>query len=265
MNISLFWQITKRSYQRYLTYRTATLAGLVTNFFFGILRAAVLVALYGNLTEVEGISISAAITFAAMTQAVIGYLSLFSWFDLMVTVYTGEIASDLLKPMSFIGYWMAKDLGRAIVQLFFRGFIVMAGYALLFDLTWPKSFVQWLAVCVTLILSWLISFLWRFQVNLASFWTPNARGILRLFFTLSWFFTGFLMPLRFFPDWVIKISYLTPFPHMLNTVVEVYLGVLNGTEIIYAIVFQLFWVITLVFTAQVTLRAGIRRLVILGG
>ena len=142
MNITLFWQITKHSYQRYLTYRTATLTGLVTNFFFGILRASALVALFGNQTEVEGISISAAITYAAMTQSVIGYLSLFSWFDLMVTVYTGEIASDLLKPMSFIGYWMAKDLGRAIAQLIFRGFAVMAGYALLFDLTWPKSLAQ---------------------------------------------------------------------------------------------------------------------------
>ena len=55
-----------------------------------------MVALYGNQTDVEGISISAAITYAAMTQLVIGYLSLFSWLDLMVTVYTGEIAFDLL-------------------------------------------------------------------------------------------------------------------------------------------------------------------------
>ena len=35
-----------RAIQRQLTYRAATLAGLATNFFFGLLRAAVLVALY---------------------------------------------------------------------------------------------------------------------------------------------------------------------------------------------------------------------------
>lgn len=265
MNIFLFWQITKRSYQRYITYRAATLAGLVTNLFFGILRASILVALYGTQTEVEGISVNAAITYAAMTQAVIGYLSLFSWFDLMVTVYTGEVASDLLKPMSFVGFWMAKDLGRAIVQLIFRGFTLMVGYALIFDLIWPQGINQWIAVCATLVLSWMISFLWRFWVNLASFWTPNARGILRLFYILSWFFSGFLMPLRFFPDWIIRLSYLTPFPHMLNTVVEVYLGVLQGPELIEAIAFQLFWIILLLLVAQVTLRAGVRRLVILGG
>jgi len=265
MSIQLFWEITKRSYQRYLTYRAATLAGLVTNFFFGILRASILVALYGIQTEVEGITLQGAITYAALTQAVIGYLSLFNWFDLMVTVYTGEVSSDLLKPMNFIGYWMARDLGRAIVQFVFRGLIVMAGYALLFDLAWPQSLSQWLAVGVTLLFSWILSFLWRFLINLAAFWTPNARGILRFFFVLSWFFTGFLMPLRFFPDWIIKLSYLTPFPHMLNTVVEIYLGVLQGPELIQALLMQIFWIISLWLAAHLVLRAGVRRLVILGG
>jgi ABC-2 type transport system permease protein len=265
MNIQLFWEITKRSYQRYLTYRAATLAGLVTNFFFGILRASILVALYDMQTEVEGITLQGAVTYAAMTQATIGLLSLFNWYDVMNSVYSGEIGSDLLKPMNFIRYWMAVDLGRAVVQLVFRGLIVVAGYAFIFDLVWPQKTSQWLAFGVALLFSWLISFLWRFLINLVSFWTPNAMGILRFLFTLSWFFSGFLMPLRFFPDWVIKISYLTPFPLILNTVIEIYLGVIQGPEVLFAIVLQVLWVCILWLSSVFVLRAGVRRLVILGG
>jgi ABC-2 type transport system permease protein len=265
MSTQLFWQITKRSYQRYLTYRAATLAGLLTNLFFGILRASILVALYGAQSEVDGITTNAAVTYAAMSQALIGYLSMFRWNDLMETVYTGEVAVDLLKPINYLGFWMAKDLGRATMQLVFRGITLMAGYALLFDLVWPKGYLHWLAVFVTLILSWLISFLWRFLINLAAFWTPNARGIIGLFSTFSLFFSGFLMPLRFFPEWVIKISYLTPFPHMLNTVVEVYLGILQRTDLVYALTFQFLWIFILFLAVHFTFRAGIRRLVILGG
>ena len=73
------------------------------------------------------------------------------------------------------------------------------------------------------------------------------------------------MPLRFFPDWVIKLSYLTPFPHMLNTVVEIYLGVVQGPALIQVLAFQIFWIIGLLLAAQLCLRAGVRRLVILGG
>lgn len=265
MNIRLFWEITKRSYQRYLTYRAATVAGLVTNFFFGILRASILVALYGMQTEVEGITLQGAITYAAMTQALIGFLSLFNWYDVMRTVYSGEVGSDLLKPMNFIRYWMAVDLGRAFVQLVFRGLIVIAGYALIFDLVWPQQANQWLAFGVALFFSWLISFLWRFLINLVSFWTPNAVGILRFIFALSWFFSGFLMPLRFFPDWVIKLSYLTPFPLILNTVIEIFLGVIQGPGVLQVIALQVLWVFVLWFGAVFVLRAGVRRLVILGG
>ena len=265
MNPQLFWQITRTSYQRHLTYRAATIAGLVTNFFFGILRASVLVALYGPRTSVEGITVQGAITYAALTQAVIGYLSLFSWFELMDTVYTGEIATDLLKPMNYISYWLAKDLGRAVVQFVFRGLVVIAGYALIFDLIWPHGWQQWTALAISLVLSWMISFAFRFLVNLVAFWTPNARGALRFTFIFSWFFSGFLMPLRFFPDWVIKLSYLTPFPHALNTVVEIFLGVVQGPELLQTLLFQLLWIIGMLFAAQLILRAGVRRLVILGG
>jgi ABC-2 type transport system permease protein len=67
----LFWEITKLSIQQHLTYRAATIAGLVTNFFFGILRATIFIALYGKQTSVEGISLQGAITYAALGQALI--------------------------------------------------------------------------------------------------------------------------------------------------------------------------------------------------
>ena len=40
----LYWEVAKRSFQRQLAYRAATLAGLVTNAFFGYLRGAVFMA-----------------------------------------------------------------------------------------------------------------------------------------------------------------------------------------------------------------------------
>ena len=46
----LFWEVVRRSFRRHLTYRAAALAGLVTNIFFGLVRAAVLVAHTGCAT-----------------------------------------------------------------------------------------------------------------------------------------------------------------------------------------------------------------------
>ncbi len=261
----LFFEFVKRSFQRFLTYRAAALAGLVTNFFFGLLRMSILLALYGARQEVAGITVPGIITYTALTQAVIAYLSFFGWFELMNSVHTGEVAADLLKPMGFLAFWMAQDLGRAAVNFLLRGVLIMILYGLIFDLVYPQTAVQWLILALAIIFSWLLSFAWRFLINLAAFWTPNARGIGRFGFILAWFFSGFLMPLRLFPEWVSRIAYLTPFPYMLNTVVEIYLGVLSEAAMARALAMQLLWIVGLLLLAQLIFRSAVRRLVILGG
>jgi ABC-2 type transport system permease protein len=261
----LLWELVALSFRLQLTYRTANWAGLATNFFFGLLRAAVLLALYGTRQQIAGVPLAAAITYTGLTQGVIAYLSLFGWWDVMNSVYSGDISSDLLKPLNYLIYWLARDLGRAIASLFVRGLTMIFAYALLFDITLPHSIWQWLALVVALTLSWLVSFSWRFLVNLAAFWTPDARGVGRFAYTLSWFLSGFLMPLRFFPDWFVQLCRWTPFPSMVNTTIEVYLGVLTGPEIVQALLAQLLWAGFLLTACQLTLRAGVRRLVIQGG
>ena len=263
--MQLFWAITKRSFQRHLTYRAATLAGLATNLFFGLLRAAVLIALYNARPEVAGITMQEAITYTGLTQAIIAYISIFGWYDLMQSVYDGDVAVDLLKPMNYFAFWLAQDVGRAVINLLLRGLTIMLIYALIFNLTWPTAPVQWLALVSALALALLVSFAWRFLVNLAAFWTPNARGIGRFAFGITWVLSGFYMPLRYFPDWFVTLCQLTPFPAMVNTVVEIYLGLLTGPALLYALLQQVLWLAILIIAGHWVLRAGLRRLVIQGG
>lgn len=261
----VFWEVAKLSFQRHLTYRAAAMAGLATNFFFGLVRAAVLIALYGARQEVADISLTDAVTFAGLSQAVIGFLSMFSWYDVMNSVYTGDVAGDLLKPMDYFSFWLAQDLGRAVVGLLLRGLTIMAAFALIFNITTPESAGQWLALVAAMAFAWLVSFAWRFLINLAAFWTPNALGIARLFFILSWYLSGFFLPLRYFPDWFVTLCYMTPFPHTVNTIIEVYLGVLSGPAVFQALAAQVMWIVLLVVAGQLLLRAGVRQLVIQGG
>ncbi len=265
LDLRLSWELTRRSFQRHLTYRAATVAGLATNIFFGLLRVAVMMALYGARTEVAGIDLQAAITYTGLAQAVIAYLSIFGWYDLMRSVSSGEVAADLLKPLGYFRYWLAVDLGRAAVALLLRGVTIMLLYALLFEITVPRGLGQWLALLATIILSWLLSFAWRFLVNLAAFWTPNATGVGRFAFGLAWVLSGFFMPLRFFPDWAQVICHLTPFPSMVNTTIEIYLGLLTGRALLWALGVQLFWIVVVAAICQWVLRAGVRKLVIQGG
>lgn len=263
--MKLFFALVKLSFQRQLSYRTATLSGLATNLYFGLLRAMVIIALYGVEKQVAGITLSGAITYTGISQAAIAYLSLFGWYDLMNTVSSGEVGSDLLKPMGYLYFWMAQDFGRALFQILGRSLPILLFYAWFFDLTYPASLLSWLNFISVLLLAWLVSFAYRFLINLAGFWIPNAFGVGRFFYTLSWFFSGFLMPLRFLPTWFQRICYLTPFPHTINTIVETYLGVIKGPALQQAIINQILWACGLLLISQLVLQAGVRRLVIQGG
>ena len=60
-------------------------------------------------------------TYTAITQAIIAPLMIFGSWEVMRTIQTGQIASDLTKPLDFYGFWLAQDLGRSAFHVLARG------------------------------------------------------------------------------------------------------------------------------------------------
>ncbi len=263
--MNAFLATVRISFRRQLTYRAANLSGLATNLMFGFFRAAVLVTLYNERTIVNGLTIQGAITYAGLSQAVIGYLSLFHWYELMHTVYDGQVSSDLLKPQNFFVYWLGVDTGRALGSFLVRSLPLFLIFVLIYDAVFPQTLLQWLLFLLSLVFAHFISFAWRFLVNLAAFWTPNALGIGRFVFGLSWMFSGIYMPLDLFPDWLAKFSRATPFGAGFYIPIQIFLGVVEDQTVVLSLGLQLFWIIVLVILDHMILSFGIRKLVIQGG
>ena len=263
--MTVLFATIRTSFRRQLTYRAANLSGLVTNLVFGFFRAAVFIALYQDQTSVNGFSVQDAITYAGLTQAIIGFLSFFRWFDLMDTINDGSVGSDLLKPMNYFLYWLGIDIGRAMGTFLIRSLPLFLVFALFYDIVLPTTLLHWGAFLISLILSLLVSFGWRFLVNLAAFWTPNAKGIGRFAFGLSFTFSGFFMPLAFFPDWLANFTRLTPFAASVYIPIQVFIGNVQDGAIFQSLLLQLFWVIGLVILDQIILSFGLKKLVVQGG
>jgi ABC-2 type transport system permease protein len=263
--LKLFWRLVWVSLKQQTTYRAAMLAGLATNLFFGLLRLALLKGLYQDQGVVNNLTLSGSITYIAISQASIAFLFIFGTTDLMKSVASGDVAADLLKPVRLFTMWMAKDLGRALVNLVTRGIFFMLIFQFFSPLVWPQKFSQWILFFISILLGWLVSYAWRFLVNLAAFWTPDAIGVGRAAFAVSQLFSGFMLPLQLFPKGVQQVFQLTPFPSIINTPVEIWLGLTRGADIWLALGLQVFWLAALTWLCQVTVRAGVRRLVIQGG
>ncbi|MFD1730024.1 ABC transporter permease [Deinococcus malanensis] len=246
-------------------YPQAALWGLITNAFFGVLRAAVLLSLFGARPQVAGYTVQDALTYTAMTQLLIAAFSLFGWSELMRTIHRGEVGTELLRPHHFLLFWTAQDAGRAAGQFVLRGVPILLIFALLWPLSWPQGAGGWVLTAVSLLLAWACGFAFRFLVNCAAFWTPDAVGVGRFAWAVLGLSCGFLMPLAFFPGWLRDALAWTPFPSMLNTSVELWLGVRSGPDAWTALATQLAWTAALFAAAEVTLRRGLRRLEVAGG
>lgn len=262
----LYFELAKKSFQRQVAYRTATLAGLITNMFFGVLRASILIAVFNaQVRTVPDYTVRDAITYTGLTQAFIGAVALWGWYDMIKSIKSGEVASDLARPYDYYNFWLAQDLGRSLFQLFTRGALGMLIFIVCFGASVPTSLEQWSLLALSTFLALLLSFSWRFLASAIGFWTTDAVGWMRIASFGILLPTGFMIPLAFMPVWLQTLCYLTPFPGMINTPVDIYLGRAEGGRAVLLIALQVFWLIVLVVVGRLVAYAGRRKLTIQGG
>ncbi len=263
--MQLYLELAKKAFQRQMAYRAANIAGLVTNLFFGALRAAVMMAVFAYRDNVAGYDLTRAITFTGITQALIMPVQLWGWRFVADSIKSGAIVTDLAKPIDLYTFWQARDIGRAVYYLLFRGLPIVILYALVFPIYLPESGGQWALFLLSLTLALLLSFAWNFVVNLSAFWVMDAIGVIRMAGLVHMFLSGFLVPAAFFPPWLRLVSRLTPFPAIVNTPLEVYLGIAQGSQALQQLAEQAIWLLLMMGAGRLILTRGTHKLVIQGG
>jgi viologen exporter family transport system permease protein len=267
--IALYAAVARMAFRRQMAYRTANLAGLATNAFFGFLRASLFVALFQSAAQptISGYDVQAAGSYTWVTQALIMIVNLWGWWDVEATIRTGDVVTDLARPFSYLGYWLARDYGRAAYFALFRGVpgLLIGQLTLPGGLRWPANPGQWLALLASLSLAIAISFAWRFLLNISAFWTTDARGIGGLASALVMFLGGFVVPLRFFPEWVQPLLLSLPFAGIIQIPNDIFIGQLTGVAALQALATQAFWAVVMLGIAHVTVTFAVRRVSVQGG
>jgi ABC-2 type transport system permease protein len=263
--VRLDWELARRGYRRYAAYPVATWAGVFTNTVWGFLLAYVLLALYRGRAEIGGYDAAETVTYVWLGQALIGTLNVFGWTDLAQRIRLGDIATDLARPVHPLRAGLAFDFGRAAYQTVYRGVPPFIVGALVFDLTGPTSPLVAVGFVASVVLAVVVSFAFRVLYNLAAFWLLDYRGPMLLAVTVSLFFSGFVIPVRFFPDWLATLAHATPFPSLVQLPVDVFLGKARGVELVATLVIQAAWGAALLAACYGVFAVGTRRLVVQGG
>jgi ABC-2 type transport system permease protein len=78
-------------------------------------------------------------------------------------------------------------------------------------------------------------------------------------------FSGFIVPLAFFPHWLRVLAYATPFPAMVQMPIDVFVGKAHGGDVVTTLVVQAAWAAGLLVVCRGVFAAGVRKLVVQGG
>lgn len=263
-SLRLDLEIARRGYRRYAGYPAATLAGVFTNTVFGFLRVYVLLAIFAQRDDIGGYDATAAVTYTWLTQALLMTVSVWGY-EFANRIRSGDIATDLVRPVHPVRAALAFDLGRAWYHWVFRGIPPFVLGAFFFEMRLPDSVMTWIAFAVSLTLAVVVSFAWRTIYNSAAFWLTEIRGVGTIALIVSNLLSGFLIPVRFFPDWLAAIANATPFPSMIQVPVDVFLGVTSGIDAVIALGVQIAWAVVLLAGARATFALGVRHLAVQGG
>ena len=241
------------------------MAGCFTNTVFGFLHVYVLLAVVDERGTVGGLGPSQTATFVFLTQGLLAALATFGDVDLGERIRTGAVVVDFHRPVDLERYWLAEDAGRAAFQLGARAVVPMLAGAIVFDLRMPSSALQWSAFLVSVGLALIVSFAIRFLATLSGFWLLDARGAVQLVAAVSMFFSGFVVPVNFFPAWLSHVAYALPFVAILQLPAQVFLGTSSGLGAVGVLVVQLGWAVVLLTLGHVALGRAVRKIVVHGG
>ena len=261
----LYLELARLGYRRYSAYPGATWAGVFTNTFFGFLIAYILLAVFDERATVGSYDAEDAVTYAWLAQGMLMTVYIWGWYELAQRVQTGDVVSDLQRPLDIQAYWLARDLGRAGYHALFRGVPPFVIGSFFFDIRLPGEITLWAAFVVSVVLAVVVSFAFRFIFNLSAFWLLDYRGVGMLAIVVSTFFSGQLIPIAFFPDSLQTVVWALPFASMVQAPIEVFLGHARGLELVGLLALQAFWAVALLGLGRLTMAAGVRKLVVQGG
>jgi ABC-2 type transport system permease protein len=261
----LFWEVTRRAFRRYATYRSAAIGGTITSTVFGIIRASILLAVFRERSDIGGFDAADAVTFAIVGQAMLHMGLMGGHLPLADRIVSGDIVTDLYRPVDLQLFELATDLGRAAYQGLSRCFLTIGVGAIVFDLrvsTEPRLLGLF---AVSLLLANVANFAHKFLVTLTTFWTLDYRAPSQMATVIAMFFSGFAVPVVLFPSWLEDLSRLLPYVGMAQIPLELLLGKLHGTELVAALGSQLVWTVALLLGGRLVLAKATRRVVVQGG
>ena len=251
-----------------LQYKTAALAGLSTQFFWGILYALVYTAFY-EYTSVDSISLKQLMCYVWLNQAFFTLIVIMVKDNqILEQIKNGTVAYELCRPYDLYWWWYLKHLAKRYAACVLRFSPVLIFAFLLpepYRLSLPNSNISFILFLVALFLGTLIITALCMIIQSISFFTYQDKGISSIIYTVGGLLSGFDIPLPLLPEFMLKITEYLPFRLIGDLSQRIYSGNINISYGLKSILLQVIWIIILIVIGKTIMNKALSKVSIQGG
>ncbi|MDA1278910.1 MAG: ABC-2 family transporter protein [Chloroflexi bacterium] len=248
-----------------LQYRSAAVAGIGTQLFWGLIRVMIFEAFFLSSTASQPMELADVITYIWLGQA---FLVVLPWNvdrDLQSMVRSGGVTYELLRPMNVYNAWYWRAVALRTAPTLLRSVPLLVLAALFFDLQAPASLASGLAFVVAMIGAVALSAAFTNLLSIALLWTVSGEGLTYMAPGVVAIFSGNIVPLPFFPDWAQTAIRLLPFSGIVDSPFRLYVGHIPPSDLLLVVAHQLVWTFAFVALGKWMMARSLRRIEFQGG
>jgi ABC-2 type transport system permease protein len=175
-------------------------------------------------------------------------------------VREGEIKRFLIQPIDLVGFLLLARIAHKLVYYV----VAAAPFALVYYICrdyfpgWPAPEV-FAAFLLSLVLAFMVGFFMECSMGMLSFWFLEVTSLLFVYMLFTFFFSGHMFPLEFLPDpWRTIVDFM-PFKYLAYFPTAVFLGKVQGPEVVRGLMIQSSWALLFMFTSRWLMHRGFHR------
>ncbi|KAF0242170.1 MAG: ABC-2 type transport system permease [Planctomycetota bacterium] len=263
--MTAYLAIVSARFRTLLQYRAAAVAGIVTQTFFGVVRLSILEAFFRASTGPQPMTAADMPAYIWLGQALFQMVPWALDRDVAAQIRSGGVAYELLRPVDLYGFWFSRALALRTAPVLLRAAPMVVIAAAFFGMGPPPSVASAAAFAASVLSALLISCALTVLISISMLRTVSGEGASQALLIAVMVFSGLIIPLPFFPEWLQPFVRWCPFSGLLDVPLRIYTGNIPAGEAAVFIARQLAWVVALVALGRVSLSWGLRRLSVLGG
>lgn len=268
--IRIYVSYFKIKFLNEIQYKVAAIAGSCTQFVW----AGMYIMLYTAFLKdgsTSDFSVRQMTTYIWLQQAFFAFFNIWNIDkEIEEQCRLGDIATELVKPISLYSIWHAKSLAKKTAMVSLRALpiliVAMMPFLGQYQIMAPKSALSLVLSIIAMILSVLVMISFIMIMYGVILKTVTSNGIKTMFGLVMDFASGGLIPIPFMPEFIINILKFTPFYYMQNVTFNIYNGYISSAgEIIKILILQVCWIILLTYIGKRIINKQIAKVVVQGG